>query len=102
VTAFEQIRDVVNNERYGFEEQVDLNIQKAFAVQKYAVTAGVRVSNLFNNRHLTPINSVNLPQWVDTGAPFSGYSTANVNQQAYTIYRNVPRQVFFSLGLRLR
>ncbi len=102
VTAFEQIRDVVYNERYGFEEQVDLNVQKAFGVGGYAVTAGVRVANLLNNRHLTPINGQNLPQWVDTGVPFSGYSTANVNQQNATIYRNIPRQVFFSLGVRLR
>ena len=102
VTEFEQIRDVVNNRRYPFEEMVDLNVQKAFTLGGAALTAGVRVQNLFNHQHLTPINGQNLPTWINTGEPFSGYSTANVNQQAYTIYRNVPRQVFFSLGARLQ
>ncbi len=102
VTDFEQIRDVVNNRRYPFEEMVDLNVQKAFTVRGAAVTAGVRVANLFNHQHLTPINGQNLPTWINDGEPFAGYSTANVNQQAYTLYRNIPRQVFLSLGMRLQ
>ncbi len=102
VTGFEQIRDVVNNRRYPFEEMVDLNMTKAFTLAGAALTAGVRISNLFNNQHLTPINGQNLPTWVNTGEPFAGYSSANVNQQEYTRYRNVPRQVFFSLGARLQ
>ena len=100
-TAFSQFKDVVNNRRYPFEESVDLSFTKAVLVQGYGVTFGARIQNLFDNQWLTPTNGVTVTQadlsnYITTGALLQGGTNDVYN------YRNVPRQVFFSLGLRIR
>ncbi len=102
----------IPNRRYPFEEQVDLNLNKAVSIQGTAVTLGVRITNLFNHRWLTPMigggdGSGDLELWalrnvtIDQPDPMSSTYRRSYLFNYFQAYRNVPREVFFSVGVRL-
>lgn len=106
VTQFDAFQDVRFNRRYPFEESFDLNLNKSIDLPRVAVTVGARIQNLFNHQWLTPKpTQQDIVYWHEQGRIFDTFvrNQPNVGEgrEAY-FYRNVPRQVFFSLGLRLK
>jgi len=96
------LKDLVNNRRYPLESEFNLNATKEIDLAGYNLILGVRVSNLFNNKLITPLTGTDLIDWLDKGItmdnpaedPFRrSYVTA-----AFKTYRNIPRQVFFTVG----
>lgn len=105
VTQYD-LRDVVNNRRYPLESSVDLNVIRTLNVGGLGLTLGVRVMNLFNNKWLTPMDVANdISSWVENGVTLMDPADdplrlSHVVAQ-YRTYRNIPRQVFFTLGVAL-
>ncbi len=95
---------VENNRRYPMESTTDFRLEKAQTIGKYTVKFSVRVLNLFDNQHLTPIsNSLELDRWVlrsMTYADADNDPTRDVYIYNYfQTFKNIPRQFFFSLGV---
>ncbi len=94
---------VETNRRYPMESQTDLRIEKAQKVGRFALKFSVRVLNLLNNKHLTPIYTkeeldrfvLRSVTYMDADdAPDRDYRLYNYFQT----YKNIPRQIFFSVG----
>ncbi len=107
--AFQYEFRVESNRRYPLEAQTDLRIEKEFKIDRYGIKMGVRVKNLFDNKHFTPIsNSEELERWVQRGVTYMDpdydyqgnpvYRKENLYNYFQT-YKNIPRQIFFTLGL---
>ncbi|MBI9071055.1 MAG: TonB-dependent receptor [Melioribacteraceae bacterium] len=104
ITEFSQVKDVVRNKRYPIESNADFNFTKDIRIDDVKVIFGVRVMNLFDNKWLTPMSqSEDIRNWVEDGITVAdagndpgrlAYAVA-----PYTAYRNIPRQVFFTLGI---
>ncbi|MBD3374129.1 TonB-dependent receptor [candidate division KSB1 bacterium] len=95
---------VESNRRYPMESQTDLRIEKPFSIGPLELTASVRVLNLFNNQHLTPISErEELDRWVLRSATYADPDNdpdRDVRLYNYfQVYRNIPRQVFLSLRM---
>lgn len=108
VTSYDEFKDVVNNRRYPLEAKFDLNLTKRVYFGKQSLLFGVRVMNLFNNRWLTPIASQDdLRDWVERNItvdmlkpgedPLNPRASYKFNY--FTTYRNVPREIYFTVGL---
>ncbi|MGQ9559876.1 MAG: TonB-dependent receptor [Candidatus Oleimicrobiaceae bacterium] len=96
---------VESNRRYPSESQTDLRVEKLLTVGSVTLTLGMRVLNLFNNQHLTPISDPEeLSRWVLRSVTYADPDNApdrDVRRYNYfQVYRNVPRQIFFSMGVR--
>ncbi|MCR4438101.1 MAG: TonB-dependent receptor [bacterium] len=96
---------VESNRRYPSESQTDLRAEKLVGLGPVTLTLGLRVLNLFNNQHLTPISDAEeLNRWVLRSATYADADDApdrDVRRYNYfQVYRNIPRQVFLSVGLR--
>jgi hypothetical protein len=108
----ELIRASRPNRRYPFEEQVDLNLNRAINIAGTDLTLGVRVTNIFNHRWLTPMAARDdLELWArrnitleDPVVRRSGAVEFRDNHyfNYFQAYRNVPREVYFSVGVRFR
>jgi hypothetical protein len=100
------------NRRYPFEEQVDLNLNRAITIGGTDVSLGVRITNLLNHRWLTPMAARDdLELWtlrnITLEDPVVRRNGAVEHRDThyfnyFQAYRNVPREVYFSLGLRFR
>ncbi|MCI0515145.1 TonB-dependent receptor [candidate division KSB1 bacterium] len=95
---------VESNRRYPMESQTDLRIEKTQLVGKLMFKASLRILNLFNNQHLTPVDGrEELDRWVLRSATYADPDDApNRDVRIYNsfqVYRNIPRQVFLSLGV---
>ena len=81
----------------------DLNAVKTFTVGAYQMTLGVRIMNLFNNQWLTPMEGDDRTNWVNDGItvedPARDPSRLSYVVAPYRAYRNIPRQIFFTLGV---
>lgn len=94
---------VESNRRYPMESQTDLRIEKSARIGKLNVNASLRILNLFNNKHLTPISGTEeLDRWVLRSATYADPDN-DPNRDVYLynyfqVYKNIPRQVFLSLG----
>ncbi len=95
------------NRRYPMESTTDIRLEKGFTILGLNFKAGIRVLNLFDNKHLTPIYTTEeLERWVLRSVTYADAdytSTADANRpfrlyNYFQTYRNIPRQVFFSLG----
>lgn len=102
----------IPNRRYPFEEQVDLNLSRAVSLGGTDLTLGLRITNLFNHRWLTPMGggadvAGDLALWalrnvtVDEPDPMSSKYRRSYLFNYFQAYRNVPREVYFSVGMRL-
>jgi hypothetical protein len=101
-TSFDMI-DVVNNRRYPIESMFDLNFMKNVVFENgNRIVIGIRVMNLFENKWLTPVGGNDLVDWVEYGTTIDqpGNDPARISyiSSFYKAYRNVPRQVYFTLG----
>ncbi len=99
--------DVESNRRYPSESTTDLRVEKAFLLLGLNFKAGIRIQNLFDNKHLTPLyTTADIDRWVLRGVTYADpdyISQADQNrpEQKYNyfqVYRNIPREIFFSLG----
>jgi hypothetical protein len=108
----ELIRAARPNRRYPFEEQVDLNLNRTVDIGGTDLRLGVRVTNVFNHRWLTPMAARDdLELWVrrnitleDPVVRRSGAVEVRDNHffNYFQAYRNVPREVYLSVGVRFR
>lgn len=101
-TSFD-LKDVVNNRRYPLESMFDLNFMKHVVLEGgYRIVVGLRIMNLFENKWLTPVSNNDLIDWVDYGTtidqPGTDPSRISYISSFYKAYRNVPRQVYFTVG----
>lgn len=95
---------IESNRRYPMESQTDLRFEKTQKVGGLTFKGSIRILNLFSNKHLTPITSQEeLDRWVLRSATFADADDdpdRDVRIYNYfQAYRNIPRQVFFSLGV---
>ncbi len=102
---FQFQNDVSNNRRYPLESQTDLRLEKKLRWLDYDFTMGMRILNLFDNKHLTPISgSEELDRWVLRGATYADADNNPVRDvrlyNYFQVYKNIPRQVFFSFGMQ--
>lgn len=103
-TEFQEVKDVSNNRRYPIETNVDFSFTKDIQINGVKLLLGLRVMNLFDNKWLTPIyNSENIGNWVENGITYADPGNDPLRPEYitayYTAYRNIPRQVFFTLGI---
>jgi len=101
-TSFD-LKDVVNNRRYPLESSFDLAVQKNLEVMGYRLVLGLRIMNLFDNKWLTPVSDNDLLNLMEYGTTIEepGVDPSRISYISafYKAYRNVPRQVFFTLGV---
>ncbi|MBP7461720.1 MAG: TonB-dependent receptor [Candidatus Delongbacteria bacterium] len=95
---------VENNRRYPMEATTDFRLEKSHAFGPYTLKFSLRVLNLFDNQHLTPItNSEELNRWVLRSMTYCDPDhdpTRDVYLYNYfQTFKNIPRQFFFSLGV---
>ena len=105
IKAFEP-EGVYNNRRYPVEAQFDFNAVKNFELMGYNMILGVRIMNLFNNKWITPMDTQeDLQNWVESGItigdPANDPTRLSYVRAAYKAYSNIPRQIFFTLGVGL-
>ncbi|HOJ18252.1 MAG TPA: TonB-dependent receptor [Ignavibacteriaceae bacterium] len=103
ITGFD-LKDVVNNRRYPIESVFDFNLTKNITIDDLRLILGLRIMNLFDNKWLTPISTTeDITNWVEYG-----YTTADLGNDPlrksyitaeFKAYRNIPRQIFFTVGL---
>lgn len=98
------LKDVRYNRRYPLETSVNLNITKDIWFGDVKVIMGLRVMNLFDNRWITPMStSQDVALWVEDGITVADAGN-DPNRLSYIVapyraYRNLPRQIFFTLGI---
>ncbi|MFZ5517636.1 MAG: TonB-dependent receptor [Candidatus Zhuqueibacterota bacterium] len=102
--AYQYDYKIESNRRYPMESQTDLRFEKTQKIGSLTFKASIRILNLLNNAHLTPITvQEELDRWVLRSATFADADddpTRDVRIYNYfQVYRNVPRQVFFSFGV---
>ncbi|MBN2364936.1 MAG: TonB-dependent receptor [Calditrichaeota bacterium] len=95
--------NVESNRRYPSESQTDLRIEKTQPLGDVQLKLGIRVYNLFDNRHLTPISEQEeLDRYVLRSVTYADPGNdPNRDLRLYNYYqtwRNIPRQVFFTVG----
>jgi hypothetical protein len=105
ITDF-SLRDAVNNRRYPLESKVDLSFTKTIEIDLTRILLGVRVMNVFDNRWLTPPSTnEDINDWVQRGVTIADAADNPLRRNhvvaSYAAYRNIPRQVFFTLGIGL-
>jgi hypothetical protein len=103
ITDF-SLRDAIYNRRYPIESTVDLNFVKTIDFEKQRLIVGIRIMNLFDNKWLTPpANNEDINAWVQKGVtiadPADNPLRTNYVVASYAAFRNIPRQVFFTLGI---
>ncbi|MBV6511348.1 MAG: hypothetical protein FMNOHCHN_00828 [Ignavibacteriaceae bacterium] len=104
ITTFD-LSDIRNNRRYPLESVFDFSFNKDIYFGGTRILLGMRVMNLFNNRWLTPLSGTDLNFWVEKGitmdnpADKSEIELTSYRIAAFKTYKNIPRQVFFSLGI---
>ncbi len=103
ITDF-SLRDAVYNRRYPLESSVDLNFTRTIEIGSERLILGVRIMNLFDNKWLTPpANAEDLQAWVQKGVTIADPADNPLRRDyvvaSYAAYRNIPRQIFFTLGL---
>jgi len=105
VTTFD-VSGITNNRRYPLESNFDFNFIREFKFQgSNKILFGVRVMNVFNNKWLTPLSADDLNYWVEKGITMDNPADKSETQlksyriAAFKTYRNIPRQVFFTLGI---
>jgi hypothetical protein len=110
VTSFD-LKDAVNNRRYPLEQSFDFNFVKNIIFSGYRIIVGVRVMNLFDNKWLTPMpgseSSDDIIRWVEYGYTMEDPGNLRIPDDQlrktyinapFKAYRNIPRQIFFTLG----
>jgi hypothetical protein len=100
---------VESNRRYPIESSTDLRVEKNFLVSDFNFKFGVRILNLFNNKHFTPISDgEELERWILRSVSYLHHDYNQNREEIYRpatvynyfqTYKNIPRQIFISLGV---
>jgi len=95
---------IYNNRRYPLESSFDFNFNKDINLPSCRLILGLRIMNLFNNKWLTPMDTQeDLNNWVQSGTTIADPGTDPTRLSyvvaAYRAYRNIPRQIYFTLGI---
>ncbi len=98
------LKDVVYNRRYPLESSVDVNFIKNIEISNYKIILGIRIMNLFDNKWLTPMSTKDdINNWVQNGITMAdaGNDPKRLSYvvSPYEAYRNIPRQIFFTIGV---
>ncbi|MCU7490109.1 MAG: TonB-dependent receptor [Bacteroidota bacterium] len=97
------LKDVYNNRRYPLESNFDFNFNKTILWGSTKLILGLRIMNLLNNRWLTPPdNESDRNAWILYGVTADNPDYPRESTylfSPYRAYRNVPRQIFFTLGV---
>ena len=106
---FQYTYQVESNRRYPMESQTDLRVEKNIMFGAYNLQLGIRILNLFDNKHFTPISDPEeLERWVLRGVSYMDRDYNREKQEIYRpgtvynyfqTYKNIPRQIFFSAGI---
>jgi outer membrane receptor protein involved in Fe transport len=96
-------QNVESNRRYPLESNTDLQIEKNIRFSGgLSLVASIRVSNLFNNKQLTPVYSGELSRWVLRSATYADPDNDPDRDvrlyNYYQVYKNVPREVYINIG----
>jgi len=102
ITDF-SLRDARYNRRYPLETNFDFNFSKSIALGANRIILGLRIMNLFDNKHLTPMStSDDIRNWVEYGFtvkdPGNNPTRLSYVVADYRAFRNIPRQIFFTIG----
>ncbi|MCF8435213.1 MAG: carboxypeptidase-like regulatory domain-containing protein [Ignavibacteriales bacterium] len=100
------LKGILNNRRYPLESNFDFNFNKNIMIDDYKIIVGLRIMNLFDNKWLTPMDSYNeqdnRKDWVEKGVTVDNPGIDPTRKSyllyQYRAYRNVPRQIYFTLG----
>lgn len=97
------LKDVVYNRRYPIETSFDFNCSKRIQFESSYITIAIRVMNVFNNKWLTPPDTnEDFLKWINNGVTIDQADDPNKQSYllyAYRAYRNIPRQIFFTVGV---
>ncbi|MBU2446718.1 MAG: TonB-dependent receptor [Bacteroidetes bacterium] len=102
-TTFD-LKDVVNNRRYPLESSFDFNAIRNFNLWGFRMILRVRAMNLFDNKWITPMSTDDdVRNWVEQGItvmdPGNDLTRLSYVVAPYRAFRNIPRQVFITLGV---
>jgi hypothetical protein len=95
------LKDVYNNRRWPLESSFDFNFTKSINYGDVRLILGLRIMNLFDNQWLTPQDNANF-SWANYGITLDepyNQNTTSYLIYPYRAYRNIPRQIFFTLGV---
>ncbi|MDP4115686.1 MAG: carboxypeptidase-like regulatory domain-containing protein [Bacteroidota bacterium] len=96
------LKDVFNNRRYPIESSFDFSFTKNIKFGETRVILGLRIMNLFDNKWLTPLSTTDdLNRWINNGVTMDQPDDPTKRSyllNPYMAYRNIPRQVFFTVG----
>jgi len=108
-SEYQFTKQVESNRRYPMESNTDLKIDKNISLGRIGIKLGIRVLNALNNKHLTTFSdSEELERWVLRGVSYADrdydYAGQEIDRPAtiynyFQTYRNIPREIFFSLGI---
>ncbi|MGE5402139.1 MAG: TonB-dependent receptor [Ignavibacteriales bacterium] len=97
------LKDVNNNRRYPLESSFDFNFNKTIFWGSAKLILGIRIMNLLNNQWLTPPdNESDRNAWIQYGVTADNPDYPRESTylfSPYRAYRNIPRQLFFTLGI---
>ncbi len=106
ITDFD-LKDIRYNRRYPIETRVDANFSKDIYFGDIKLLVGIRVMNLFDNKWLTPMSTNDdIGLWVEDGITIDkpGNDPLRLSHVVapYRTYSNIPRQIFFTLGVGIQ
>ena len=95
--------NIESNRRYPLESNADLQIEKNLRLSNgISIVASLRISNLFNNKQLTPVYGGELSRWVLRSATYEDPDTDPDRDvrlyNYYQVYKNVPREIYINIG----
>ncbi|TFG97529.1 MAG: TonB-dependent receptor [Calditrichales bacterium] len=110
--SFEEAQITSNNRRYPLEARTDMNLTARIPMGGMNMMFGVRISNLFDNSWLTPMDSADdNVKWARYGITMDSkpsgdpesetYKAQELNymHNYYRTYRNTPREIYFTFGV---
>ena len=102
--AFQFDYTVEANRRYPLESSTDMNLEKSFDLGGYNLLFSLKVRNLFDNQHLTPItDAAELNRWVLRSATYADPDN-DVTRDVYIYnyfqtFKNLPREIYLTFGV---
>ena len=102
--AFQFDYKVEANRRYPIESTTDVNIERPFQFSGYNMTLSLKVRNLFDNQHLTPISdAAELNRWVQRSSTYADADN-DVTRDVYIYnyfqsFKNIPREIYVTFGV---
>ncbi|MDZ7797070.1 MAG: TonB-dependent receptor [Candidatus Marinimicrobia bacterium] len=101
--AYVALENIESNRRYPPESATDLLVEKNIRFTTgTSLVLSLRISNLFNNKQLTPLYSGELSRWVLRSSTYMDPDTDPDRDvrlyNYYQTYKNVPREIYLTIG----